>query len=387
MVEVLPLLVLLLDSCLLSSVLFHEFMRPRPSKKPPPRPTAPDPAAGSRRRKAPRPVLVGVFLAGVITCYGFYVYQSSSLPEGVDLSNTDVSYRYNATARTFDKGVDFTERHIGITKLRKELVQQARGNVLEAAVGTGRNSEFYDLDRIKSLTLLDQSKEMIEVASAKWRETHGQEGNCRLITRSALDPLPAAPGPTDEAEDNGYDTIIATMSLCSTPLPSLFLRNLATGLSYKERSGAQTASAASGDRDDDVPSRIFLLEHGQSHYSWINKLLDRTAPAHAWKHGCWWNRNIGQIAEDSGLEVMEIRRKDFGTTWWLELGLPEMAKGEQRQQWLEGTRQEIVKRRAERAQNEGQTEKELREGDEARRRLEELEKWRREQRDQVKKKS
>ncbi|KAI4172517.1 MAG: hypothetical protein LQ343_003511 [Gyalolechia ehrenbergii] len=362
-------------------------VRPLPSQKPRPQPTLPDPATRSRRHKAPRPVFIGAFLAGVITCYGFYVYKSYSLPEGVDLSHTDVSYRYNATASTFDRDVDLTERYTGITKLRRELVQQARGNVLEAAVGTGRNSEFYDLDRIKSLTLLDQSKEMIEVARAKWRETHPNEGVCRLIIRSALDPLPAAPGSIDKPEGQGYDTIIATMSLCSTPLPSLFLRNLATGLSYEETSRAHTASEASGDCDDHVPGRIFLLEHGQSHYSWINKLLDRTAPAHALKHGCWWNRNIGQIAEDSGLEVIKIRRKDFGTTWWLELGLPETAKGKRRQQWLEDTRQDIVKRRAKWEQNQGQTEKELRERDEARRQVEELDKWRRKQRDQMKEKS
>lgn len=283
--------------------------------------------------------------------------------------------------------MDFTERYFGITKLRRELVQQARGNVLEAAVGTGRNSEFYDLDGIKSLTLLDQSPEMIEVARAKWRETHPEEGSCRFITSSALDLLPAVPRPVDKAKHEGYDTIITTMSLCSTPLPSLFLRNLATGLSYEETSLANTASVASGDRNDYLPGRIFLLEHGQSHYSWINKILDRTAPAHALKHGCWWNRNIGQIAEHSGLEIINIRRKHFGTTWWLELGLPETARGKGRQQWLEDTRQEIVKRRADWEQNQGQTEKELRERDEVRRQEKDLEKWRRKQRDQMKDKS
>lgn len=331
-------------------------------------------------------MLIGVFLAGVVTAYGFYVYRSYSLPEGVDLSNTDVSYRYNATASTFDKDVDFTERYSGITKLRREMVQQARGNVLEAAVGTGRNSEFYDLDGIKSLTMLDQSPEMIEVARAKWRETHQEDGTCRLITSSALDPLPAVPRSDDKMRNEGYDTIIATMSLCSTPLPSLFLRNLATGLSYNETSPTNSVSVASGDRDDHVPGRIFLLEHGQSYYSWINKILDRTAPAHALKHGCWWNRNIGQIAKNSGLEIINIRRKHLGTTWWLELGLPETAKGRGRQQWLEDTRQEIAKRRIDWERNQGQTEKELKERDEARRQEEDLEKWRRKQRDQMKEK-
>ncbi|KAL8718908.1 MAG: hypothetical protein Q9225_004011 [Loekoesia sp. 1 TL-2023] len=325
------------------------------------------------------------YLGPISTRQPWQSSSSYSVPEDIDPSNIDVSCRYNATASTFDKDVDFTERYTGITKLRRELVQRAQGNVLEAAVGTGRNSEFYDLDRIKTLTLLDQSKEMIEVARAKWHETHPDDGQCRLVTRSALDPLPTAPGSGGRQADEGYDSIIATMSLCSTPLPSLFLRNLATGLSYQDTSLGDKALAGSLGSGDDTSPRILLLEHGKSYYSLINKLLDRTATAHALKHGCWWNRDIGQIAEDSGLKIINVRRKHFGTTWWLELGLPEVAKGERRQQWLEDTRREIVKRQAEVEQNRGEAEKGMRERDEARRKEEELERWRRGQRERMKK--
>ncbi|KAL9594952.1 MAG: hypothetical protein Q9219_006732 [cf. Caloplaca sp. 3 TL-2023] len=353
---------------------------PVPAPTPKHRPiAAPAPV---NRRKAPHPLLIGGILAGL---YGIYLYRSYPESIEVDPSNTDVSYRYNATASTFDKEVDLTERFTGITKLRRELVEQASGKVLEAAVGTGRNSEFYDLDRIKSLTLLDQSREMVEVARAKWQETYTEEERCRFVTRSALDPLPKAPKLGGESEDEGYDTIVATMSLCSTPLPSLFLRNLATGLSYHhDPSPASTASEASSNPDSHLPKRILLLEHGQSHYWWVNKLLDRTAPAHALKHGCWWNRDIGQIARDSGLEIINTRRKNFGTTWWLELGLPDIAKGERRQQWLNDTRREIESKKVELQHKRGRAEIELREGDEARRQEKDLERWRQEQREQMK---
>ena len=65
--------------------------------------------------------------------------------------------------------------------------------------------------------------------------------------------------------------------------------------------------------------RILLLEHGRSHYAWLNRILDASAPSHADKYGCWWNKDIGQIVEESGLEVVEMKRYHLGTTWWFEL--------------------------------------------------------------------
>ncbi|KAL8899883.1 MAG: hypothetical protein Q9207_005970 [Kuettlingeria erythrocarpa] len=361
----------------------HAFALTLPTSTPSPRNPFQKPAPASSTaqifRKAPHPITVGYWLLGAFTCYGIFVYKDSVIPEGVDPATLDVSYRYNATASTFDREVDFWERYSGIIKMRRELVQQARGNVLEAAVGTGRNSAFYESDRIKSLTLLDQSKEMMAVARSKWQE----DGQCRFITQSALEPLPPPPRPEEEQVEVGYDTIIATMSLCSTPMPELFLRSLASGLADRSIC-TDASSAASTDSDKTLPSRILLLEHGRSYYSWMNKFLDWTAPGHALHYGCWWNRDIGQIAEHSGLEIIRIRRKHFGTTWWLELGLPIEAKGAKRQQWMEDTRSKIAATKAELEQKQGQVGKEMKKQDEERRQAAELEEWRREQREQMK---
>jgi methyltransferase OMS1 len=40
---------------------------------------------------------------------------------------------------------------------------------------------------------------------------------------------------------------------------------------------------------------------------------------HALEFGCHWNRDIGKIIEESGLEIVELKRKHLGTTWWIEL--------------------------------------------------------------------
>jgi methyltransferase OMS1 len=93
--------------------------------------------------------------------------------------------------------------------------------------------------------------------------------------------------------------VIQPMGLCSTPEPVKLLQNI------------EASTNENG--------RILLLEHGKSHYGWLDDILDKTAPAHADEHGCWWNKDIGQIVEESGLEVVNIKRYNFGTTWWLEL--------------------------------------------------------------------
>ena len=39
---------------------------------------------------------------------------------------------------------------------------------------------------------------------------------------------------------------------------------------------------------------------------------------HAKKHGCWWNRDIGEIVRESGLIVDRVERRQLGTLWILE---------------------------------------------------------------------
>jgi methyltransferase OMS1 len=47
----------------------------------------------------------------------------------------------------------------------------------------------------------------------------------------------------------------------------------------------------------------------------MNKVLDKTAIDHAKKWGCWWNRDIIELLQQSGLEIISIQRYHFGTTY------------------------------------------------------------------------
>lgn len=246
------------------------------------------------------PLMVGTAGLAVSFGYGVYVYlgykkdAEAARAKGVPL---DVSDRYNRCADTYDSSMEGMEWWIGIKRLREEICSKARGHVLEVAAGTGRNMSFYPLTKgVKSVTMVDQSHEMVTVSRIKWAKTNAWFGNAIFRIQDAAEPVPS-PAP------EGFDTVIQTFGVCSTPEPEKVLRNL-------------------GSLVNPNGGRILLLEHGKGHYEWLNNFLNDVAPAHADRFGCWWNKDIGEIVKNSGLEIVEARRYHFGTTWWFELRPP-----------------------------------------------------------------
>ncbi|CAG8067406.1 unnamed protein product [Penicillium salamii] len=214
----------------------------------------------------------------------------------------DVSDRYNSTASTFDADVAISEKAMGLGKKRRDLVQMARGNVLEVSCGTGRNLPFYELGErrgtdkdgrasvlgCRSITFLDLSPQMIAITKEKFEKLNPTFSGVSFQTGDA--------GSVGLRSGEQYDTVLQTMGLCSMPDPAATLRHL-------------------GSITEPARGRILLLEHGRSYYDWLNRILDNLAPAHADRHGCWWNRDIGAIVRESGLEIVEEKRWHMGTTW------------------------------------------------------------------------
>lgn len=226
--------------------------------------------------------------------------------------DADVSSRYDMIAARYDDDIDLMEKVMGLDGKRKKMCQKATGDVLEVSVGTGRNGQFYVVDQtrksqrqgevIKSLTFVDQSSKMLEICSTRWKEQHADfRGQVRFVVADAgVKGMIHAPG------NDGFDTIIQTFGLCSMTNPVEYMKTMKDLLRKPSMKGSGGG-------------RIFLLEHGRGHYWWINYVLDGLAKEHADRFGCWWNRDIGQIVEDSGLRVVELKRYHFGTTWALEL--------------------------------------------------------------------
>ena len=220
---------------------------------------------------------------------------------------------------------------MGITSLRKKLASLAHGDVLEVSIGTGRNLSYYSWNfqghggvgkpdakgyikkgKVRSFTAVDKSPEMLEVAHEKFSKMFPRILGVRWIIADAAEKgvIPGPPKSANERSGNlegKYDTIIQTMGLCSVGDPVALLKNL--GETVKEEEG-----------------RILLLEHGRGRWEWLNKILDNAAEGHAREFGCWWNRDLVSIVEESGLEVVKIEQPKWwrhgGTTWWIELKKP-----------------------------------------------------------------
>jgi len=145
-----------------------------PAAKPLLRPKPPQPPSPSPKRfswrKAPWPFIVsGTVFWGTLTFVGtsYYLAISRPIPD-VDPSTIDLNAVYNATAKDFDSGMESTEYWWGIAKLRKKMAGMATGDVLESAAGTGRNSEFYDRSKLKSLVMVDRSQGMMDICKGEW---------------------------------------------------------------------------------------------------------------------------------------------------------------------------------------------------------------------------
>jgi ubiquinone/menaquinone biosynthesis C-methylase UbiE len=105
-------------------------------------------------------------------------------------------------ARSFDRQMAFYERVL-FGDGRQWVCSQAAGDVLEVAVGGGRNLPFYAEDI--RLTGIDFSPKMLQLAQQQ-AERLGRQVDLRLGDAQALD-LP----------DACFDTVVCTLSLCAIP--------------------------------------------------------------------------------------------------------------------------------------------------------------------------
>ena len=312
----------------------------------------------------------------------FDINVSHKTPKNVELppQDADVSSIYDSTARSFDNCVTWSEFLGGVNGQRRYLARQAKGHVLEVSVGTGRNAKYYNLDytwgdwfknmrwveaqrkravllakreleaklassdsgsggdeknqatpeiginvstvspwvesrsnatepslgelkkrstKVKTLTFVDLSGPMVDIARKKFERRYPGYSPVQFLTQSALEPLPLGRITEVAYQQGGFDYVLQSMGLCSTPDPIKLLRQL--------------GKVAHPDR-----GRILLLEHGRGHWEWMNNYLDSTASKHAKKHGCWYNRDIGKLVEESGLVIERCKRKHFGTLWIIE---------------------------------------------------------------------
>ncbi|HVI86285.1 MAG TPA: methyltransferase domain-containing protein, partial [bacterium] len=98
--------------------------------------------------------------------------------------------------------------------------------------------------------------------------------------------------------DQSFDTVVSTLTLCTTPDPLRLLREMARVC-----------------RPD---GRVLLLEHGASTAPMINRILHRLAPGHLRRYACHLSRDVATLPGLVGLRVIDSRRYVFGVLALIE---------------------------------------------------------------------
>ncbi|WP_018931198.1 class I SAM-dependent methyltransferase [Gracilibacillus lacisalsi] len=178
----------------------------------------------------------------------------------------------------YDKQAKMYENNRANQKLarwRNKIIKSTYGKVLEVGIGAGANFPYYDRDNVE-VTGVDFSSEMIKSA----KRTAAQLQVKAEFIQADIDEL--------VLEDNSFDCIVSTLSLCSYPDPIVTLNKFNHWC-----------------RKDGI---ILLMEHGLSSNSFLSfgqKMID---PLHKKISGCHCNRNINEIVRNSNLQVDHIER-------------------------------------------------------------------------------
>src|SRR6266571_4097763 len=109
---------------------------------------------------------------------------------------------WDKSAKSYDREMAFLERLL-FEGAREWACGQASGDVLEVAIGTGRNLPFYQPD--VRLTGIEFSPAMLELARER-ASALDRQVDLHLGDAQALD-LP----------DSAFDTVLCTLSLCAIP--------------------------------------------------------------------------------------------------------------------------------------------------------------------------
>src|SRR3990172_3752941 len=189
----------------------------------------------------------------------------------------EISEKYDRFARWYD-WVEGVPDLLGVRRLRHRLLRQASGKVLEIAVGTGKNLQYYS--RGCRIIGIDVSREMLNVARKR---------AARLSTDISflLGDAEALP-----FSDHSFDTVVSSLSTCTFPEPVIALREMA--------------------RVCKPAGRVLLFEHGRSDREWLARWQDCHEDSFAKQLGCHWNREPVELVRNAGLKIDNSQRGFFG---------------------------------------------------------------------------
>jgi ubiquinone/menaquinone biosynthesis C-methylase UbiE len=185
---------------------------------------------------------------------------------------------WDKSAPSYDKQISFFEK-IWFTGGREWLGQRVQGQVLEVAIGTGRNLLHYPAD--VTITGIELSPAMLAIARQRaldlGREVDLGEGDAEHLA----------------FDDASFDTVVCAFSLCTIPSPVTALREMRRVL----RPGG----------------RLLLVDHIGS--AWppvyaVQWLLERLTIRAAGEH---FTRRQLPLVKAAGFQLVETERLKAGS--------------------------------------------------------------------------
>lgn len=193
-----------------------------------------------------------------------------------EIEKEAIREKYNRFAHKYNLVQSYLE--LVVRRLRRQLLRHAAGNILEIAVGTGKNLRFYP--EHSNITAIDLSQGMLAIAKKKAKKTSHN------IAFKIMDAENLA------FRDNSFDTVVTTLSLCTFLDPIAALKEMV--------------------RVCKPDGKIMLLENGRSNLGMIARFQDIRAEEHAKLLNSYWNRNPLELAKKAGLQDIDYRHVFFG---------------------------------------------------------------------------
>jgi ubiquinone/menaquinone biosynthesis C-methylase UbiE len=181
-------------------------------------------------------------------------------------------------ARFYDRMMAGTERS-GLAEMRRQLVSTASGRVLELGAGTGLNLGHYT-GAVTELVMTEPDPHM----ASRLREKLVKEG-----TAAGKPSVVVAPAEDLPFDDGSFDTVVATLVLCTVT--------------------DQQRALAEARRVLVEGGRLLFIEHVRSHShrrAWWQDRLER--PWGFFAAGCHPNRATDQSLADAGFWIDSIER-------------------------------------------------------------------------------
>ena len=180
------------------------------------------------------------------------------------------------SAYIFPRLMDWVMSGTGFQRLRNEVLQSARGEVLEIGLGTGLNLSHYRVG-VSRLRAVDPAQLLPN----------------RVAERSARAPFPVELSRTGAEhlpyDNHCFDYVVSTWTLCTIPDPVQALQEVRRVLK--------------------PTGRLLFLEHGRSDDARTAAWQDRLNPLqNVIGCGCNLNRRIDQLISKAGLHIVQLDR-------------------------------------------------------------------------------